>query len=745
MAGAVISTGLIGMMNTPAQAVSFQADAVKTEYLHQPITVNGGSQRVIMKLRDVDLRNLLKSLARKAGFNILLDESVTGTISVDLNNITINQALESIKDYADLVYMQDDKTLIVAEKEAPLAQSINQQVSQMIPVKYVNAKLIAEILNATLFTGTGAEGEGGSAKTATAEYRTNSIMIVGTENDVRLAADLINSIDVPRQSKTFKINHAGVVEVAQLLQATVFNDGVAPFDSSAAGGGDEAIATQPTSISVLTETFEEGSGAAAEVQGASGSSGGGQQQTFTLRSKQIEEKELKISPDGPLIVPDTRTNTLTIMGTVEQIALAEAVIPTLDQKLPQVAIEASLVEVSEDNMRELSFIWGQQSGQWATGFNNQSLSKGQAIQAEVPAFEPLSDESISFIDNQGNIVTRTLVNALGPIQNVIGLPTLTDDSIGGRGWSSAFSTRPLDNSLEFIYQLNAMVSRGESKLLANPTVVAIHNTEAVISITEEIVRRTTVTRDATGFTQTQIEIGEAGIILNILPKVTGDGFVNLRIRPSVSTIADVIVKNNTDTTTLLRRKDFAVQETRLADGQTLAIGGLIDEKVRRDTSKVPGLGDLPIIGTLFRTDSKQMERNELLMLVTPRIVVDGKPLISSSSQGFDKNPLVDIAKGKKYSSAPVPSVTKNYEIEAQQVSNSKSVNRVAEQNENIIEVPKAEPQIKPVVTEKKVNAYTIDDVMKEFGIKDSSLKEVKSVNKDEIDSLLDEYLPKGSK
>src|SRR3989339_1471404 len=146
MAGAVITTGLISMINVPSvQAAALSASASQTEQLNLPITVQGGSGKLNMRLRNIELRDLLKMLSKRAGFNILLDESVEGLISVDLIDISVNQALETVKNYANLVYMQDDKTLVISGKDSTLATSISQQISQMIPVKYVNAKLIAQL------------------------------------------------------------------------------------------------------------------------------------------------------------------------------------------------------------------------------------------------------------------------------------------------------------------------------------------------------------------------------------------------------------------------------------------------------------------------------------------------------------------------------------------------------------------------------------------------------------------------
>ncbi|MGD9580317.1 MAG: hypothetical protein AB7V50_03015 [Vampirovibrionia bacterium] len=481
---------------------------------------------------------------------------------------------------------------MVTNKDNAVTKGLNKSVSKIIPVKYISSRLVSGLLNNTLFK------DKGDSKKATSEFRTNTVIIVGTDNDIRLAEDLIDKIDIPRESKVFKINHASTVEVAQLLQATIFNDGITAFGSTAKNDAD-GMSLTGTPVSVVLETFEEGSGSE-EVQGASSEGGGGSEQTFTLRTKTIAQKDLEISPEGPVLIPDTRTSTLTVMGTIEQIALAEAVIPNLDQRLPQVAIEASLIEIFEDGLREKRFIYGSSDGQFATGYNNTTVSSNP--EAGAPAVGAVA----------------------GQLYNIIGIPTSRDK--GKEGFAFNWTTVPVNRSSQFIAQINNILSAQKGKLLANPTVIAVHNTEAIISITEEVVRNTQITRDSTGFTQTQVEIGEAGIILNIIPKISADGFVTMRVRPSVSTIARTIHDAQGNIVTLLNRRDLAVQEVRVANGQTLVLGGLIQEQRASSESKIPGIADLPIVGALFRNTYKDSKKSELVTLVTPRILEDAKPL-----------------------------------------------------------------------------------------------------------------------
>lgn len=577
-----------------------------------PIDFKGADKPIgVINEEDVSIRKLLRRLARAADVNIVLDDSVEGSVSLSLSNVTVKQALDYLRKMTGLYYSYNgNNILMVTNKETATTKGLNKNISKILPVKYINSKLIAGLLNNTIFKDTG------ETKKATSEFRTNTIIIVGTDNDIRLAEDLIDRIDIPRESKVFKINHASTIEVAQLLQATIFNDGITSYGSAAAAGAD-GMKVEATPLTVVVETFEEGSGSE-EVQGASSEGGGGSEQTFTLRSKSITQKDIDISPEGPVLIPDTRTNTLTIMGTIEQIALAEAVIPNLDQKLPQVAIEASLIEMFCDGLREKRFIYGSSDGQFATGYNNEAV--GANPEAGAPAV--------------GNVP--------GQLLNLIGIPTSRDK--GKEGFAFNWTTVPVNRSSQFIAQINNILSAQRGKLLANPTIIAVHNTEAIISITEEVVRDTQITRDATGFTQTQVEIGEAGIILNIIPKISSDGFVSMRIRPSVSTIARTIRDAQGNIVTLLNRRDLAVQEVRVANGQTLVLGGLIQEQNTSSESSIPGISSLPIVGALFRNTYKDSKRTELVTLVTPRILEDSKPLspvrISQFLQQSDFNSMI---------------------------------------------------------------------------------------------------------
>ncbi|NBV43250.1 hypothetical protein EBR96_10875, partial [bacterium] len=359
------------------------------------------------------------------------------------------------------------------------------------------------------------------------------------------------------------------------------------------------VGQSPAQVRVVAENVQEGQGASQASQ--SGGSSGGQTSltnTINLRTRVKAVETISIAPNGPVILPDTRLNTVTLMGTAEQIALAESLIPTFDAQLPQVSIEASLVEITDTNNKQLGTHWGVADGKLQFGFNNQ----------------PLSSVSGSGLIGLSTITDITDVNALARS-------------------GIAFNTSPAVTRPDYAFQIRNLISQNKAKVLANPTVVATHDTESIISIVDEIVRRVVTTVDESGFATQTVEIGEAGIVMDILPKVGEDGTVSMRIRPSVTNVLreETVLGN---LVTLLQKRDLLAQNVRLKDGETLVIGGLIQQRETDRVDKLPGVAELPIVGAMFRASQRTGVRSELVMMITPHIISNTKltPVITTTTE-----------------------------------------------------------------------------------------------------------------
>jgi type IV pilus assembly protein PilQ len=536
----------------------------------------------------------------------MVDDSVEGNVSVDLVDVPVQLALQALATQHRLHYaMRGNNTLMVYSGATLTDRELRRTHTDIIPLKYANAAVLANILNSTVFAQQQNQSDvsttspssrsssnnammGNNLLAITPDFRTNSLIIVGTERDVTLAREYVGQLDIPRSSRTWRLSHADALEVSAILSASLFNEGTSPLligqggaggagggaggaggAGGGAGGGMMAQPGQmPSMLRVRSETIAEGSELSIGADGGSsggssegGSGGGGERE---LRTTTKTDEIVQVSPQGVLIVPDTRLNAITVLGTQRQLALAENLIARLDQPAPQVMIEASLIEISENSLKELGFNLGINYEEFSTSFDG-------------------LNSLFSFNTADRNVTSRIDVSA----------------------------------------RLNALIQNNRAKLLANPNLITIHDKEAAISIVDEIVESVTVTLDNTGaggVLGTETNIGNVGIVLDILPKVGANGDITMRVQPSLSTVANVVTDPNGNLITLLSRREAAGQQIKLKDGQTFVMGGLLQETDTNAVAKYPFLSNIPILGALARNSSRNRQRTELLIVLTPHVV-----------------------------------------------------------------------------------------------------------------------------
>jgi hypothetical protein len=209
--------------------------------------------------------------------------------------------------------------------------------------------------------------------------------------------------------------------------------------------------------------------------------------------------------------------------------------------------------------------------------------------------------------------------------------------VGGsfdRTGGGALSFSLLNDAVDFEFALNMLKKQVEAKLLANPRILVLDNETADFGIIREVPYRELlqVSREAP---MTYTEFKDVGVQLKVTPHIARDGVIKLHVIPEFG----VLVSQNA--ISVLRGQDNAGRDmyqtvlgvptvdTRRADtvalikdGQTIAIGGLRKRQTSKDISKVPLIGDIPLIGNLFRSSSESVEISELVVLITPRIIGD---------------------------------------------------------------------------------------------------------------------------
>jgi pilus assembly protein CpaC len=277
----------------------------------------------------------------------------------------------------------------------------------------------------------------------------------------------------------------------------------------------------------------------------------------------------------------------------------------------QVMLEVKFAEVDRTSSRDWQSALGliNQNGNWSVGAGVNPMS-GKFIKSFGPATT----------DFPGGVPQYDIGN-LG--QNGGALPNWGGNNPGSMLLNFAGNAANIFiNIRNLTASLNLLENEGLARVLAEPRLVTLSGQEASFLAGGEFPIPV-----SQGLDQTTIEFKEFGVGLRFTPIVLSNGKINLHVAPSVSEIssnsiiptgiagASLIVPNLTT-----RKLETTVQ---LQDGQTLALAGLLQDSLRETVSKIPGLGDIPILGTLFRSSGFQHHKTDLLIAVTPHLV---KPL-----------------------------------------------------------------------------------------------------------------------
>jgi type II secretory pathway component GspD/PulD (secretin) len=285
-------------------------------------------------------------------------------------------------------------------------------------------------------------------------------------------------------------------------------------------------------------------------------------------------KGMAVNPVNAKIIKDDRTNSLLITAPEEIIDRARALKALLDVPTPQVEIDVKVLELSENASRQLGFSYGYANGKFGTGYNNgnpDATAGGTGNQAGNPS-TPADGVSLTF-------------SALG-------------------NFTANFNAR-----------INAVITDGQATVMANPKVVAQDNKEASIDIVNKHPILKTIT--TTTGTQTDVEFIDVGQKLTITPRIDTAGFVTLDLAPEVSVEGgSTLVDGNAVPIVNTRR---VKTNMRVRDQESIVIGGLKRTDATTTVTKVPILGDIPLIGLLFRNNVVQSRQSDVVIIVTPRI------------------------------------------------------------------------------------------------------------------------------
>ena len=417
------------------------------------------------------------------------------------------------------------------------------------------------------------------------------------ENDISYKLD-DNKLEISYlTTKTFKFHYiAGDRKGKSNAHVTIANSGTAGSAKGGATGGGTSSSGNGSKTGVSIESTDDF-------------------KFWTKIEKEVENllNRPEDSYKAPTPIINAESGMITVTGTAKQLERVSKYIDNLTSQLKkQVLIDVQILSVTFDDSYTTGIDWNQ-----LYSFQNMAIATASTLQ-----------------NNVKSLVSNTDGSSLS-IGDMTAAPNTVPKSSG------AIITR---GSTQINDVVKFLKTQGDVKSISNPKILTLNNQPALISVGNELFYKITSTstlQSATGAGTQQsgetIDSVFAGILLDITPEISEDGTITLKINPSISDTIDTVSTTTTGTRNIppdLSRKQISSVVT-LNDGEHAILGGLISSKTGTQVSKVPLLGDLPLLEYLFKREKRVNKVDELVLIITPHIIKTNKDL-SLEDLGYRK-------------------------------------------------------------------------------------------------------------
>ena len=533
------------------------------------------------------------------------DQIVTRVIW--LENTNSNDLIPALRplmpQFAHLAAVPGTNALIVSDRASNIYQletivrnldGTGQNDLEAITLQSSQAEEMIGLIESMTATGAAKDLKGSRVRVM-ADQRTNRIIIKGDTATRKRIRQIIETLDVPAADrlgglKVFRLKYASAKNLAEILQGLV----------SGQAQGRSSSSSENSSAGTSLNTLGNNSSASNMSQEASTS---GIQLNSGLGNNQ--QGITSFNANGVSIIADATQNSLVVKADPQLMREIESAINQLDTRRQQVLIEAAIMEVEGTDADQLGV-------QWALG----DLSSGIGL--------------INF-DNFGaslkNIAAGYLTGGAAGAGSAIGTGT---SLVIGDYREGSDGSRKLYGAL-----IQALKETTKSNLLSTPSIVTMDNEEAYIVVGENVPFVTgSVSTGAAGVANpyTTIERKDVGVTLKVIPHIGENGTVRLEVEQEVSAVA----RDKGQASDLVTSKR-AIKTSILAEhGQTIVLGGLISDNTSYGRQAVPGLGAIPGLGRLFRSEGKSNQKRNLLIFIHPTIVGDKNEVRKISQQRYSQ-------------------------------------------------------------------------------------------------------------
>jgi type IV pilus assembly protein PilQ len=315
----------------------------------------------------------------------------------------------------------------------------------------------------------------------------------------------------------------------------------------------------------------------------------------------IKSKGSSLLSDRGNVTIDDRTNTLLLQDTAERLADIRRLISSLDIPVRQVQIEARIVIVNDDFSRELGARWGY-TGVKANGTNGLYTVTGSAEGADT-----ITSSARTNLQTTGSpfpVATPELNN-----RYMVNLPAA--NSAGRLALAVLGSDYMVD------LELSAAEAEGRGEIVSSPRIITANQKEASIEQGVEIPYQESASSGAT-----TVSFKKASLILKVKPQITPDNRIIMDLQVNKDSVGQNVPSGNGGFIPSIDTRQLSTQVL-VNDGQTVVLGGILETEKTESQNKVPFLGDIPVLGVLFKAKTSVNNKRELLIFVTPKVLREG--------------------------------------------------------------------------------------------------------------------------
>ena len=602
----------------------------------------------VLNLRDADIRAFIQDASRVTGRTFIIDARVQGKVSV------VTERALSRSEYFEVFLSTLRANGLIAVPTAGGAYRIqpidtaatqpgrvgssgaarNQFVTEVIRLRSIDAASAVETIRPLVSR----EGS------LTANKAGNSLVVADFADNVRRVRELVRRIDNDNiLTRVIPLRNAGARDIASSLSALAGAGGASPVSivaidssNSIALRGDAPTVSR---FAVIIADLDKRAAAGSEIRVVFLQHADAEKLLPVLQQlagQNVASVTPQVvgaaasSPTAPVPVSTTSSvasggngktviarydgiNAIIISAPADVQRTLGEVIRQLDTRREQVLVEAIIVEISDNASRKLG-IQLLAGGPNGGGFTTYSNVTPPILPLAAGALQNrLSGGTTTTTTVNGTTTTTTTGNSNGStlIQGALSaLNSATGGTLGG--------AIRLGGNAYFGAILNAVSQDNQSNLLSTPSVVTLDNQEAKLLVGQEV-PVTTGERLGGNFDNAfrTVSRQNVGIQLEVKPQIGEGGSIKLFLRQEVSSIAGAVTANSADL--ILNKREIQTTMT-VDDGQIMAIGGLLDDNERRTLDKTPLLGDIPILGELFKSRSRTRGKTNLMVFIRPTIM-----------------------------------------------------------------------------------------------------------------------------